>query len=250
MDRWIGRVAVVTGASSGIGAGIVKELAKTGVTVVGVARRKEKVQEIADQLKGEKGKIYAVKADITKEEEVIEAFKWIKQNLGGVDILINNAGITIKTMITDGEMENWNKMFQLNVLSLCSCTRETLNSLKSRGLDDGHIININSISGLRLTPRMGNMVYSATKFAAKAITEGLRLELAAANSKIRVTNLCPGLVQTEIFTSGGWGEMFEDQVGKAVLQPKDIADAVVFALSVPPGVQIADVTVRPTGEGV
>ncbi|RZF36998.1 hypothetical protein LSTR_LSTR004686 [Laodelphax striatellus] len=163
--------------------------------------------EIADQLKGEKGKIYAVKADITKEEEVIEAFKWIKENLGGVDILINNAGITIKTMIT------------------------------------GYI------SGLRLTPRLGNMVYSSTKFAAKAITEGLRLELAAANSKIRVTNLCPGLVQTEIFTSGGWGEMFEDQVGKPALQPKDIADAVVFALSVPPGVQIADVTVRPTGEG-
>ncbi|XP_075238659.1 dehydrogenase/reductase SDR family member 11-like [Lycorma delicatula] len=251
MERWCGKVAVVTGASAGIGASIVKALAKNNLQVVGLARRQERVQEIADQMKNENGKVYAVKADITKEEDIKVAFEWIKKNLGGVDILINNAGILLKTMVKDGEHDKWKTMFDLNVLAMASCTRETLNSIKERGLDDGHIININSISGHRLTPRSGGVVYSSTKFAAKVLTEGLRLELANAKSKIRVTNISPGVVtDTEIFLGSGGYELYPDQLGVEALKPNDIANAVVYALSQPPTVLVAEIIVRPTGEGM
>ncbi|XP_075210575.1 uncharacterized protein LOC142317921 [Lycorma delicatula] len=245
MDRWTSKIAVVTGASSGIGESVVEALVENGITVVGLARRYERLLAIAERLKGKKASMYPIKADITKEEQVKSAFEWIKRNLGGVDILINNAGISLKSYIIDGEMEKWQTMFNLNVLSLCSCTRETLNSIKDRNLDEGHIININSISGQRLTPRFGNMVYSSTKFAAKILTEGLRLELANKKSKIRVTSIHPGAVDTEIFEVGGWGKMPE-KIGENILQPKAVANAVIYALTVPPEIDIADLTIRPT----
>ncbi|RZF36996.1 hypothetical protein LSTR_LSTR004684 [Laodelphax striatellus] len=142
MDRWLGKTAVVTGASSGIGAAVLQQLAKNGVNVVGLARRHQRVQEMAERLKGEKGKVYALRADVTKEDEVVAAFEWIRKNLGGVDILINNAGVTYKTNITDGEVQHWRMMFELNVIALGTCTREALKSMKSRNMDDGHIINV------------------------------------------------------------------------------------------------------------
>ncbi|XP_075211126.1 dehydrogenase/reductase SDR family member 11-like [Lycorma delicatula] len=246
MDRWYGRVALVTGASSGIGAAITKALAINGINVIGIARRLEKVQQIADELKNENGKIYPIKADVTKEDDVVSVFQWATDRLGGVDIVVNNAGTTVKTNIKDGEIKKWRLMFELNVLAMGTCIRETIKSLKSRDLDDGHIINICSVAGHRLPQRMGNYVYTSTKFAAKIITEGLQLELANMKSKIKITNLSPGVVDTEIFDVGGWGCGFSEQ---PKLSPSEVADAVIYALSTTPDVQIAELTIRPNGEG-
>ncbi|KAJ4445487.1 hypothetical protein ANN_07295 [Periplaneta americana] len=143
MQRWAGRVAVVTGASSGIGAAITKELVKSGVKVVGLARRVERVEELSSKLSSEPGKLFAVKADITKESDIKEAFQWVKKNLGGVDILVNNAGVNIGNSLTEGPEEAWKGMFDLNVFALSSCTKEAIQSMKERNVDDGHIVHIN-----------------------------------------------------------------------------------------------------------
>lgn len=100
MDRWAGKVALVTGASAGIGAATVRALVQEGLQVVGIARRVEKIEKIAIELKNEKGKLYALKCDVSKEEDILDVFKWIKENLGGVDVLVNNAGLMYSAGIT------------------------------------------------------------------------------------------------------------------------------------------------------
>ncbi|PNF16602.1 Dehydrogenase/reductase SDR family member 11 [Cryptotermes secundus] len=187
MERWTGRVAVVTGASAGIGAAIAGELVKKGLKVVGLARRVERVEALEKSLKSEKGKLYAIKCDVTNDLEVTETFKWIKRNLGGVDILINNAGVGSFNSIRDGPVENWRKIFDLNVLALSVCTKEALQSMKEKGVDDGHIIHISSIAGHTIPLFPGIEMYSASKHAVTALTEGLRRELVKQKSKIRVT---------------------------------------------------------------
>ncbi|PNF26481.1 Farnesol dehydrogenase [Cryptotermes secundus] len=240
MERWSGRVAVVTGASAGIGEAIAEELVKKGLKVVGLARRVEKVQALEKSLKSEKGKLYAIKCDVSKEPEVTEAFKWIKHNLGGVDILINNAGVASFNSLSDGPVENWRKIFDLNVLGLSVCTKEALQSMKERGVDDGHIIHINSVAGHKDPTFVGIQMYCASKHAVTALTEGLRRELVQQKSKIRVTSLSPGAVETEILEASEFSEDslkgFKDI---PFLKSKDIADSVIYVLGTPPHVQVS-----------
>ncbi|GFG29135.1 hypothetical protein Cfor_12660, partial [Coptotermes formosanus] len=143
MERWAGRVAVVTGASSGIGAAIAAELTKKGLKVVGLARRVERVQELSKSLETATGNLYTVKCDVSNEPEVLAAFKWVKDNVGGVDILINNAAVLYDTSLTSGSTEELKKMLDVNVLGLSVCTKQAFQSMKERGVDDGHIIHIN-----------------------------------------------------------------------------------------------------------
>nr|CAD7404087.1 unnamed protein product [Timema cristinae] len=145
MERWLGKVALVTGASAGIGAAIAQELVKHGLKVVGLARRVEKVEKLAASLKSAPGKLYAVKADIAKEEDIIAAFGWIKKNLGGVDILINNAGVGTSEPLSEIGSGSW-QVLDVNVKGLSIFTREALKSMKERGVNDGHIIHINRCS--------------------------------------------------------------------------------------------------------
>ncbi|KDR14279.1 hypothetical protein L798_11728, partial [Zootermopsis nevadensis] len=186
-------------------------------------------QELSSSLKSEKGKMYAVKCDVTKESHVTLAFKWVKENLGGVDILVNNAGVAIDSSLIDGSTEDLKKMLDLNILALSVCTKEALKSMKERGVDDGHIININSVAG-HIPPQDYFCMYAATKHAITILTEGLRRELVARDSNIRVTSISPGLVKTDL-------------PPKVVLQvspylnPEDIAGSVVYVLDTPPHVQ-------------
>lgn len=120
MDRWRGKVAVVTGASAGIGAAISQKLVHEGLQVVGLDRRHETVKELSKKLikEGARGKLYVYKADVTQEEELLRAFKWIKENLGTIHILINNAGVIQITNLIEGNTEKWRKVFDTNVLGL------------------------------------------------------------------------------------------------------------------------------------
>ncbi|XP_069683514.1 farnesol dehydrogenase-like [Periplaneta americana] len=247
MERWSGRVAVVTGTSSGIGAAIAQELVKKGLKVVGLARRVERVQEMATTLKSAPGKLYPIKCDVTKEEEVKKAFKWVKDNLGGTDILVNNAGVISMNSLAGGPVENWRKILDLNVLGLSMCTKEALQSMKERGVDDGHIIHINSVSGHKVVDPF--FMYCGSKHAVTALTEGLRRELVNQKSKIRVTSVSPGAVTTEIGeASGATPEMLAMYKDIPFLAAEDVADAVLYVLGVPPHVQIHELTIKPVGE--
>ncbi|GFG29132.1 hypothetical protein Cfor_12657 [Coptotermes formosanus] len=161
MERWAGRVAVVTGASSGIGAAIAAELTKKGIKVVGLDPRFEGVQQLSKSQESATGKLYAVKCDVSNEAEVLTAFKWVKDNLGGVDILINNAGVAYDTSLTGGPTEELKKMLDVNVLGLSVCTKQAFQSMKERGVDDGHIIHINRLDSLKSLSFALNINYFA-----------------------------------------------------------------------------------------
>ncbi|KAJ8971428.1 hypothetical protein NQ317_018163 [Molorchus minor] len=245
MDRWVGKVAVVTGASGGIGAAIAEQLVEKGLKVVALARRKERLDELAKKLANKKGKLYPVKTDISKEEDIINAFKWVKENLGPVHILVNNAGIfKMGSTLTDGDTETWRSTFDVNVLGLCIATREAVRDMKANNVD-GHIIHINSVGGHSVPPIPGVNVYPASKYAVTALAETLRLELNSQKSRIKITSLSPGAVSTEIV--GGVVDKLIKSMEKhkeLILDSQDIADAVVYVLSTPPHVQFGITTLN------
>lgn len=155
--------------------------------VVGLARRKEKLDSLATTLTNRRGHFYPLVVDISNEEEVISAFDWTSQNLGPIHILVNNAGFLQSTTLCNGDTEIWKQIFNTNVMGLCVATREAVRDMRKYRVD-GHIVHINSISGYYknfFTP--GCNVYPASKHAVSALTETLRMELRSANNKIKVT---------------------------------------------------------------
>lgn len=155
--------------------------------VVGLARRKEKIEQLSETLADQPGKLHAFRADISKEEDILAAFKWIKDTLGPVSILINNAGLAEHTSLSDGETEKWRRVLETNVIGLSVATREALRSMRDNGID-GHVVHINSTAGHRVPPYLSNInVYPASKFAVTALTETLRLELNSMGSKIKIS---------------------------------------------------------------
>lgn len=252
MNRWKGKVAIVTGASAGCGYSIAEQLVDNGVLVVGLARRKEKIEELAKSLEGKPGKLYALKADITKEEDILEAFKWVKANLGPVYILINNAGIARPSNLIDGSTAAWKEVFDTNVLGLTIATREAVKDMRENHVD-GHIIHINSVLGHYVAQVPDLNVYPASKFAVTALTETLRQELNLIGSKIKVTSVSPGPVETEFPTDNKLYkseeyEKFFTAIPKLV--GEDVADAVVYVLSTPPHAHVQELMIRPLGENV
>ncbi|KAM6987505.1 dehydrogenase/reductase SDR family member 11-like [Tautogolabrus adspersus] len=249
MDRWRGRVALVTGASVGIGAAIAKELVRQGMKVVGCARDIEKLQKLAAECQsaGHSGVFVPYKCDLSNEEEIVSMFSAIKSQHKGVDVCINNAGLGHPDPLLTGKTSGWKNMLDVNVLALCICTREAYQSMKERNVDDGHIININSILGHCVIQNPETHFYSSTKYAVTALTEGLRQELLEAKTHIRVTCISPGLVKSE-FT----GRLYSKNPEKAAaamsylkpLEVIDIANSVTYVLSAPPHVQIGDILIR------
>ncbi|XP_070826804.1 dehydrogenase/reductase SDR family member 11-like [Chaetodon trifascialis] len=250
MDRWRGRVALVTGASVGIGAVVAKELVRHGMKVVGCARDVEKIQKLAAECQsaGRGGVLVPFKCDLSNEEEILSMFAAIKAQHGGVDVCINNAGLAHPESLLSGKTSGWRNMLDVNVLALCICTREAYQSMKERNVDDGHIININSMSGHRVVPAAATHFYSSTKFAVTALTESLRQELREAKTHIRATSISPGVVETEFAH-----RLFVDSPDRAAatytrfkpLEAIDVANTVTYVLSAPPHVQIGEVQMRP-----
>ncbi|VEN44054.1 unnamed protein product [Callosobruchus maculatus] len=236
MERWVGKVAIVTGASTGIGAAIAEKLVSEGLIVVGLARRSEKIEELSKKLSDAKGKLYAFKTDLTKEEDIKDAFDWTTKNVGPVHILINNAGIHLRENLIDGNTDTWRKTLDVNVLALCIASREAIKIMRENNIN-GHIIHINSICGHKIInlPKMD--IYTASKYAVTAITDTMRGELATFGTKIKVTSISPGAVDTPIFDDIRGTEAFKEHIGQTILNPEDIADAVGYVLSTAPHVQ-------------
>lgn len=243
MDRWVGKVAVVTGSSSGIGAAIAKDLAKAGMVVVGLARRVERVEALKDDLpESAKNLLHAVKCDVSKEEDILKTFKWVEEKFGGVDVLINNAGILRQTDLLDADnTQMLREVVDTNVMGLVLCSREAYQSMKKRSVD-GHIVHINSIAGHRVVNFPKLNIYSASKHAVTAITETMRNELRTAGTKIKVTSISPGGVRTEILPT----DIVTSDM--PLLESEDISEAVLYVLGTPPRVQVHELMIKPVGE--
>ncbi|KAF2890338.1 hypothetical protein ILUMI_15835 [Ignelater luminosus] len=248
MNRWKGKVAIVTGASAGIGAEIATQLVEAGVIVVGLARRKEKIDELAKTLKNKNGQLYSFKADVSKEQDILDAFRWVKENLGPVHILVNNAGFKRNTNLIDGDASMWKEIMDTNVLGLCISTREAIKDMRANNVD-GHIVHINSVAGHMIPNRPQMSVYPASKHAVTALTETLRQELNSIGSKIKISSISPGVVKTEFRKAAGLVEKHQDSAyqNEPYLEAEDIADAVVYVLSTAPHVQVHELIIRPVG---
>jgi len=246
-SQWANRVALVTGASAGIGSELVRQLYSLGMRVAGCARRYDRIKALMDELDPSGERSLAIETDLRDESQIQSLFETIRAHWGGVDVLINNAGLGHFAPLASGSNEHWREMLEVNVLALCICTREAVTDMRSRG-DDGHIIHVGSMSGHRVPG--GSGVYSATKFAVRSLTEGLRAELRALQSNIRVSAISPGFVETE------FAEHYHQSAEKAeqtysrfkVLEARDIADAVVYMLQCPPHMQVHDLLVRPSAQ--
>lgn len=235
---------MVTGASSGIGRSIAKRLAADGLRVAFCARRFDRLASLAAEIEEAGGAALPIECDLRDVDAIDAMFENVRDEWGGVDVLVNNAGFGENESLMEGDHEVWRAMLQVNVLALSICTREAVRDMQRRETD-GHIIHISSMSAHRVPP--GSGMYSATKYAVRSLTEGLRKELAAIQSPIRVTAISPGFVETE------FAENYHRSADTAaeiysrfrVLDREDIADACAYVLSAPPHVQVHDILMRP-----
>lgn len=191
MERWYNKIAVVTGASSGIGSAIVKELLTHGLQVIGLARRVDRIEELRKQLPSNlQNKLTALDCDVSCVKSVNQAFDKIISLFGGIDILINNAGCMCKGKLCTGNPDEIQKVLQTNVMGVVYCTQRAFQSMKERSFN-GHIVLINSISGhkVRCLPNYvpDNNIYAPSKFAITAITEIYRQEFKGLGTKIKIT---------------------------------------------------------------
>jgi 17beta-estradiol 17-dehydrogenase / 3beta-hydroxysteroid 3-dehydrogenase len=246
-ERFRGKVALVTGASAGIGRAVAQALLARGLSVVGCARRRDRLEAIGRGGDGER--FLALSVDLRDEAAILQMFETLRDRFGGVDVLVNNAGLGHHAPLVSGSTEHFREMLDVNVLALCICTREALRDMRARG-DDGHVIHVSSMAAYRVPQGGGSAVYAATKHAVRALTEGLRAELRALGSRIRVSAISPGFVETEF--AGLYHKRPEAAVetyGRyKVLEPTDIARAVEYVLLCPPHVQVHDVLMRPVDQ--
>ena len=239
-------VAAITGASSGIGCAIATRLAATGYDLALCARRQARLTAIADDLSQQHGAaVLTQTVDLRDEAQILNWFSAIATRFNRLDVLINSAGLGYKESLTSGSTEKWRETLDVNVIALSICTREAIKLMRDLGNDQGHIVHISSMSGHRVP---GSGMYSASKFAVRALTEGLRQELRADGSAIRISSISPGFVETEFAEKYSGSREQAQQVYSQfpVLQPQDIANAIGYVLSQPDHVQVHDILLRPT----
>jgi NADP-dependent 3-hydroxy acid dehydrogenase YdfG len=239
------RSVVVTGASSGIGAATARAFVDAGASVTLAARRIERLAALAAEL-GAQAAI--VPADLRIEADVVRLIAAARERFGGVDVLVNNAGLGRNAPLSSSPSAPWREMLETNVLGLAIATREAIQDMDRRGVA-GHIVNVSSMAGHRI-PGPDSAMYAATKFAVRALTEGLRQELRARNSDIRVAEVSPGYVETEFAqVFSGSAEAASKQYSRIkVLEPRDVANAILWIVTQPPHVQVHDVLMRPTAQ--
>ena len=242
-----GRKVAITGASSGIGAATAELLASEGAAVALGARREERLTELAERIESNGGRAVALRADIAAEESARAFVRGAHEQLGGLDGLVNNAGVMLLGPIDGADTADWRRMIEVNLLGLLYCTHEALPLLREGG--GGDIVNLSSVAG-RIAS-MGSGVYNMTKWGVGAFSEALRQETGWA--KIRVTIVEPGFVDTELqghnenpVVVEAIGKMRE-QIGE-ILKAEDIARSILYALSQPPHVSVNEILVRPTGQ--
>jgi NADP-dependent 3-hydroxy acid dehydrogenase YdfG len=240
-----GKVAVVTGASSGIGEATVRALAAEGAAVVAGARRKDRLDGLVEEV-GRKA--IAIECDVTDESQAHNLVQRAVEEYGRIDILVNNAGVMLLSTVGKGLSDQWRQMFEVNVMGLLYATDAAIGHMKEQG--SGHLVNISSVAGRKVT-RDSSGVYAGTKHAVNAISEGLRQELLENN--VRVTIVGPGAVDTELpdhITDEEAREGLSGLLKLERLQAEDIADAIVYAVTQPERVSVNEILIRPTQQPV
>jgi NADP-dependent 3-hydroxy acid dehydrogenase YdfG len=239
-DQNAGPVAVITGASSGIGAAAARALAVHGYRVALLARRTDRIHALAAEL-GD-GAI-AIGADVTARDSIVAASERVKSELGGADILVNNAGVMLLAPFTSDQQAEHRQMVEVNLLGAMTTTEVFLDQLRDGG---GDLINISSVAGR--TARAGNAVYAATKWGMNGWSEALRQEL---QPDIRVTVIEPGAVATELtdhITHAETKQATQQFVKNLAIRPEDIAEVIVFAVTRPRRMTLNEILVRPTAQ--
>jgi NADP-dependent 3-hydroxy acid dehydrogenase YdfG len=240
-----GRVVAVTGASSGIGEATALASARAGAAVALAARRGDRIEDLARRIAGEGGRAIAVRADVGEEEQARAFVQRAHDELGRLDVLVNNAGVMLLGAIADAPTEEWRRMIQANVFGVLYCTHAALPLMAAQGA--GHIVNVSSVAGR--VARQGSGVYNLTKFGVGAFSEALRQEGVALG--VRVTLIEPGAVDTELAGHNRPEvlEQIRQRFGSIErLTADDIANAILYAIGQPPNVSINEVLVRPSGQ--
>ena len=238
------KVVIVTGASSGIGEATAEKLAAHGAKVVLTARREDRLNELKQKIEKAGGKALVVTADVTKKEDWNRVMQQTQETFGEVDVLVNNAGLMPLSYIKKLKTDEWEKMIDVNIKGVLNGVAAVLPNMMDN--KRGHIINISSVAGRRVTP--GSAVYSATKFAVRAFSEGLRGELSP-EFNIRVTAIEPGAVATELtdtITDEDIKEKMKPMLAIETLQSEDIAESILYALQQPKHVNVQELLVMPT----
>ncbi|MGI9049833.1 MAG: SDR family NAD(P)-dependent oxidoreductase [Rubrobacteraceae bacterium] len=243
MAKLDGKVAIVTGASSGIGEATAEALAAEGANVVIAARREERLSDLKQRMESGGTSVLTVQCDVTDEEQAHDLIRKAEEEFGSVDILVNNAGVMLLSKVEKRLSGEWRQMFDVNVLGLLYVTDAAVETMKRQG--SGHIVNISSVAGRRSGPASG--VYSGTKYAVNAISEALRGELAG--DGIRVTIVEPGAVATELtdhITDEEVLESVKEMQKMEILESEDIANAVAYAVTQPQRVNVNELLIMPT----
>lgn len=243
MAKLDGKVAVVTGASSGIGEATAEALAAEGASVAVAARRRERLDGFAQRIEGNGGQVMTVECDVIDEGQAHGLIQRVERELGRVDILVNNAGVMLLSRIDKGLSNEWRQMFDVNVLGLLYVTDVALEVMKRQ--QSGHIVNISSVAGRRSGTLRGT--YSGTKYAVNAISEALRQE--HVDDNVRVTIIEPGAVATELtehISDEDAKSGIEGMISKLdPLQSEDIANAIAYAVTQPERVNVDEILIKP-----
>ncbi|CAJ0708481.1 SDR family oxidoreductase [Ralstonia mannitolilytica] len=234
------KVILITGASSGIGEGAARLLAAQGHRVVIGARRTDRLARLAESIEASGGTIRYRELDVTSADDVAAFARFALDAFGRIDVLVNNAGVMPLSPLNALKVEEWNRMIDVNIRGVLHGIAAVLPTMEAQGR--GQIINISSIGGLSVSPTAA--VYCATKFAVRAISDGLRQE----TDKIRVTVICPGVVESELADS------ISDDTARTAMQtfrriaitPDAIARAIAYAVEQPADVDVSEIVVRPT----
>lgn len=240
------KVAIITGASSGIGYATSLTLSKAGIRVAVGARRTERLQELEKQIIKNNGEILVQKTDVTRKSDCDSLVNTIVEKWGKVDILINNAGLMPLSYFKNGKVEEWEQMIDVNIKGVLYCTSAVVPYMVEK--KSGHIINISSVAGRIVFA--GASVYCATKHAITAFSEGLRMELSP-KYNIRVTCIEPGAVSTELLqsiTDESMKGFIQATKNMETLQSEDIANAVLYAIDTPNHVNVNEILIRPTSQ--
>ncbi|MEK6277946.1 MAG: SDR family NAD(P)-dependent oxidoreductase [Actinomycetota bacterium] len=246
-DSLQGRRVVITGASSGIGEATALALAGAGAAVALGARRKDRLDSLAERIAGDGGTAHAYEVDVSDEAAARSFVEGAADQMGGLDILVNNAGLMLLGPIEGADSDEWRGMVDVNLLGLLYCTQAALPLLRDDG--GGHIVNLSSVAGRQAA--LGSGVYNLTKWGVNGFSESLRQE--ALNSKIRVTIIEPGFTDTELQGHNTHPmvveatEKMREDIGE-LLEAEDIAAAILYAVSQPQRVNVNEILIRPTGQ--
>lgn len=243
MEHIQSKVVIVTGASSGIGRATALLLAKYGAKVVLAARREDRLKDLAERIQSDGGNAAFFRTDVSSATDMRKLADFAASRFGQIDVLVNNAGIMPLSYLRELQIEEWDRIIDVNVKGVLYGIAAVLPRMRER--NSGHIINVSSVSGYRVDPTAA--VYSGTKFAVRAITEGLRQE-EGPGSNIRTTIISPGVTASELTKSIANEEIkgWVNAMNHFAISPDSIARAIAFAINEPSDTSVNEIIIRPT----